>query len=144
MINSPPTLWLRDLSESLPPDAGKHRRISGGPLLDLKALQGVIASGQLRADNIWPATRRCRNSLEDYRWSFDIVLEIFSCLLPEDYKNSEWCGVDGNRTVPCDVYRVCFDEIRRKRNPGACEVYLKFLIDDEGALTLVLVQLHFS
>lgn len=144
MINCPPNLWLSDLSEAIPPEAGRLRRINGGPLLDLKALQGVIASGQLSKDNIWPATRRCRNSLEDYRWSFDIVLEVFSCLLPVDYKNSEWCGVDGNRTVPCDVYRVCFDEVRRKRNPSACEVYLKFSIDDAGTLTLVLVQSHFS
>jgi hypothetical protein len=144
VINYPPNLWLRDLGESILPGAGQSRRIHGGPLLDLKALQGVISSGQLTTDNIWPATRRCRNSLEDYTWSFDIVLELFSCLLPQDYKNSEWCGVDGNRTVPCDVYRVCFDEVRRKRNPSACEVYLKFSIDDTGALTLVLVQSHFS
>ncbi|OQC18063.1 hypothetical protein [Candidatus Skiveiella danica] len=144
VINYPSNLWLSDVGGSIPSDAGQRRRISGGPLLDLKALQEIIASGQLSVDNIWPATRRCRNSLEDYRWSFDTVLEIFSCLLPEDYKNSEWCGVDGNRTVPCDVYRVCFDDVRRKRNPNACEVYLKFSIDDAGALTLVLVQSHFS
>ena len=144
MINSRPNLWLNDLREASPPAAGKPRRINGGPLLNLMALQEVIASRQLSAENVWPATRRCRNSLEDYRWSFDVVLEVFNCLLPEDYKNSEWCGVDGNRTVPCDVYRICFDEVRRKRNPNACEVYLKFSIDDEGALTLVLVQSHFS
>lgn len=144
MINYPPTLWLRELSELMPPEAGRPRRISGGPLIDLKALQGVITSGQLTKDNIWPATRRCRNCLENYRWSFDIVLEVFRCLLPEDYKNSEWCGVDGSRTVPCDVYRIGFDEVRRKRNSSACEVYLKFSIDDAGALTLVLVQSHFS
>ena len=81
MINSASNLWLRDL-RATSPDAGRPRRISGGPLLDLKALQGVIASGQMTKDNIWPATRRCRNSLEDYRWGFDIVLEVFSCLLP--------------------------------------------------------------
>ena len=144
MINSPPSLWLVDLSKSTPPDAGKPLRIKRGPLLDLTILQAVIASKQLSAQVVWPATRRCRNSLEDYGWSFDVVLEILSCLLPGDYKNSEWCEVDGNRSVPCDVYRICFDEVRRKRNPSACEVYLKFSIDDDGALTLVLVQSHFS
>ena len=144
VIKFPPNLWLRDLSGSSPPAAGRPRRIGGGPLLDLKALQGVIESGQLGVDNIWPATRRCRNSLEDYGWSFDTVLAVFSCLLPQDYKNSEWCDVDASRTVACDVYLVGFDDERRKRNPLACEVYVKFSIDDVGALTLVLVQSHFS
>lgn len=144
VINCPSSLWLIDPSGLIPPAPGKHRRIGAGPLLDLSALQGVIASGELNSAGVWPATRRCQNSLQDYGWSFDDVLEIFSCLLPQDYKNSEWCDVDGNRTVPCDVYRICFDEVQRKRNPNACEVYLKFSIDDDNALTLVLVQSHFS
>ena len=144
MINSPPNLWLIDLRQTDPPDAGRPRRINKGPLLDLTAVQAAITSKQLSDQGVWPATRRCRNSLEDYGWSFGFVLEMFSCLLPEDYKNSEWCDVDGSRTVPCDVYRIRFDEVRRKRNPKACEVYLKFSIDDDGALTLVLVQSHLS
>jgi hypothetical protein len=144
VINSRPNLWLIDLRQEGPPEAGKPRRITKGPLLDLMALQAAIASKQLSDQGVWPATRRCRNSLEDYGWSFGFVLEMFGCLLSEDYKNSEWCDVDGSRTVPCDVYRICFDEASRKRNPKACEVYLKFSIDDDGALTLVLVQSHFS
>lgn len=144
MIKYPSGLWLKDLSKTAPPGTGKPRRIKGGPLLSLMALQAAIASKQLDARSVWPATRRCQNSLEDYRWNYDDVLKIFSCLLEVDYKNSEWCSVDGGRTVPCDAYRICYDEVRRQRNHRSTEVYLKFTIDDDNQLRLVLVQSHFS
>lgn len=143
MINSTPSLWRIDLSSLVQPAKGKPRRIKTGPVLDLDGLQAVIASGRLDADGVWPATKRSRNSLEDYEWSYDDVLKILSCLLAGDYKNSEWCDIDGERTVPCDVYTICYDETRRQRNPHGIEVYLKFSIDEVGALTLVLVQSHF-
>ena len=143
MINFIPSLWRIDPSSLLQPAKGKPRRIKTGPVWDLDGLKAVIASGQLDADGVWPATGRSRNSLEDYRWSYDDVLKILSCLLAADYKNSEWCDIDGERTVPCDVYTIRYDESRRQRNPRGIEVYLKFSIDEVGALTLVLVQSHF-
>ena len=144
VINSNPSLWSTNVGGVQPPVPGKSRRIRGGPLLNLAVLQAAIVSGQLDEDGVWAATRRCRNSLEDYGWSFGLILEMINCLLPQDYKNSEWCDVDGSRCVPSDVYRIRFDETRKQRNPKACEVYLKFSIDDDGALTLVLVQSHLS
>ena len=143
MINFRPNLWLFDLNQLVKPAKGRSRKITG-PVFDLNALQTVITSGQLSAEGVWPATRRSRNSLEDYRWSYEDVLKIFSCLLAGDYKNSEWCDIDGDRMVPCDVYTICYDEPRRQRNSRGIEVYLKFSIDDAGTLTLVLVQSHFS
>ena len=143
MINSTPSLWRIDLSALAQPAKGRSRRIGTGPVLNLEALQAVIALGQLNANGVWPATKRSRNCLEDYRWSYDDVLKILSCLLAADYKNSEWCDIDGGRTVPCDVYTICYDEPRRQRNPRGIGVYLKFSIDEVGALTLVLVQSHF-
>lgn len=142
MINSVPNLRLLALNQLDKPAKGRSRKIAG-PVLDLNALQTVITSGQLSAEGVWPATRRSRNSLEDYQWSYADVLKIFSCLLAGDYKNSEWCDIDGDRMVPCDVYTICYDESRRQRNPRGIEVYLKFSIDDQGTLTLVLVQSHF-
>ena len=143
VINSVPNLWLFDLNQLAKPARGRSRRIAG-PVLDLGVLQSAIVSGQLTAEGVWPATRRSRNSLEDYQWNYKDVLNIFRCLLAGDYKNSEWCDIDGDRTVPCDVYTICYDEVRCQRNPGGIEIYLKFSIDDEGTLTLVLVQSHFS
>ena len=143
MINFTPNLWLIDLKQLVKPAKGRSRRLSG-PVLDLRVLQNAIATGQLSAEGVWPATRRSRNSLEDYQWSYADVLNVFRCLLAGDYKNSEWCAIDGGRTVPCDVYTIRYDEARCQRNPRGIEVYLKFSIDDEGTLTLVLVQSHFS
>lgn len=144
MIKFAPSLWLNDLSEATPPGVGTPRRIKRGPLLNLTVLQAVIASKQLNDQGVWPATRRCRNSLEDYGWNYDDVLKVLSCLLAVDYKKSEWCDVDGDRTVPCDVYTLGYDEVRRQRNPSSLEIYLKFSVDDGNQLTLVLVQSHFS
>lgn len=143
MINSTTNLWLIDLNQRVKPVKGKSRKIVG-PVFDLCALQAAIQSGQLGTEGVWPATRRCRNSLEDYQWRYQDILQIFKCLQADDYKNSEWCDIDGGRTVPCDVYTICYDEARHQRNPHGIEVYLKFSIDDAGTLTLVLVQSHFS
>ena len=144
MIKFNPGLWLIDVGQLVLPSTGKTRVIAAGPLLDLAALQAAITSGRLNAEGVWPATRRCRNSLEDCQWSYNDVLRMLGCLLPQDHKNSEWCDIEGGRTVPCDVYTICYDEPRRQRNPRCIEVYLKFSITDDGTLTLVLVQSHLS
>lgn len=111
-------------------------------MLDLAALQALIAVGELDANSVWPATRRCRNCLEDYQWTYDDVLRMISCLESCDHKNSEWCGIDGNRAVPCDVYTIRYDDSRHQRSPRGLEVYLKFSVEDNGTVTLVLVQSH--
>lgn len=144
MINSLPSLWIIDPLALGKPGTGRARKIGQRPLIDLVALQAVIAQGGLTQDGVWPATRRSRNSLEDYGWSYDDVLQILRCLLAEDYKESEWCDVDGGRTVPADVYTIRYDEARRQRHASGLEFYLKFSIDEHGGLTLVLVQNHLS
>ncbi len=138
-----PNVWNVDISTLVPPGPGRARKIGRAPLIDLEALQASIAGGQLTGEGVWPATRRSRNCLEDYGWTYDDVLQIFSCLRAEDYKESEWCAIDGGRIVPSDVYTVCYDEARRQRNAGGLEIYLKFSVDDDGGLTLILVQNHF-
>ncbi|HNU10986.1 MAG TPA: hypothetical protein PKJ45_06435 [Rubrivivax sp.] len=105
-------------------------------------VQAAIAGGLLADENVWPATRRCRNSLEDYEWSYADVLRMFGCLRDGDYKGSEWCDVDGGRTVPPDVYTIQYDEERGERSRSGLSFYVKFSIDDQGGLTLVLIQCH--
>ena len=145
MINSPSNLWLVDSKGLTSPGKSKPRKIPRGPLLDLRALQSAIVSGQLDAAGVWPATKRCRNSLEDCQWTFDDILHMLTRLVTSDFKNSEWCDIDGGKTVPCDAYTICYDETRRERNPRGIEVYLKFSVDgDNGTVTLVLVQAHLS
>jgi hypothetical protein len=136
-------LWNTDISILALPGPGRTRKIGRAPLIDLGALQASIAGGQLTVEGVWPATRRSRNCLEDYGWTYDDVLQIFSCLCAEDYKESEWCEIDGGRIVPSDVYTIRYDEARRQRNASGLEIYLKFSVDGDGALTLILVQNHF-
>lgn len=145
MIKSVFNLWLVDSKSLTSPGNSKLRKISRGPLLDLRALQSAIVSGKLDATGVWPATKRCRNSLEDCRWAFDDILHMLTCLITSDYKNSEWCDIDGGKTVPCDAYTIRYDEGRRERNPQGIEIYLKFSVNSStGTVTLVLVQAHLS
>lgn len=144
MIKSAPNVWRIDVQALVPPKQGQTRKITGGPLLDLALLQDAIASGQLSADSVWVATRRCQSHLEDCQWTYEDVLQILACLTGQDYKGSEWCDVDGGSRYPADAYRIPYDEERRQRQPRALEIYLKFSLDDDGALTLVLVQAHLS
>lgn len=144
MINFPPSLWVVDPESLGAPGTGRARKLGRQPLIDLAELQLAIAQGRLTQDGVWPATRRSRNCLEDYGWSYGDVLQMLRCLLAEDYKESEWCAVDGGRTVPADVYTIRYDEVRRQRHASGLEFYVKFSIDEGGALTLVLVQNHLS
>lgn len=142
MINSAPNVWKISVGTLNPPKKGKTRKIGRQPLIDLGAVQTAIAGGLLVDDDLRPSTRRCRNSLEDLTWSYADVLQMFSCLRAEDYKESEWCDVDGGRTVPADVYTIAYDDKRQERCRNGLVFYVKFSIDDAGGLTLVLVQCH--
>jgi hypothetical protein len=144
-----PILWTRDPKAIAPPVDGK-RVIPKGPLIDLEGLQRCLKSGQInpdRLDQFWPATKRCRDAIENYDWSPVQVGEMIQLLVPGkrptgDYKKSEWCEVDGGKIYPCDVYTFGYDEERHERNRNGWEIYLKFSLDTDGALMLVLVQSH--
>ena len=142
MINSAPNVWNVDVTVLSRPKKGQTRKIGRQPLIDLGAVQAAIAGKLLIDDDVWLATPRCRSRLEDYEWTYADVLKMFSCLRAEDYKESEWCDVDGGRTVPADVYRIAYDDKRRERSRNGLVFYVKFSIDDAGGLTLVLVQCH--
>lgn len=142
MIKSAPSVWKVNVGTLSPPKKGQTRKIGRQPLIDLGAVQAAINGGLLVDDDVWLATQRCRSRLEDYEWTYADVLQMFRCLRPEDYKESEWCDVDGGRTVPADVYTIQYDERRRGRSRNGLVFYVKFSIDDVGGLTLVLVQCH--
>ncbi len=142
MITSDRSVWNVDVTTLSLPKKERTRKIGRRPLMDLGVIQAAIADGLLVDDDLWPATRRCRNSLQDYEWTYADVLQLFSCLRAEDYKGSEWCDVDGGRTVAADVYTIAYDDKRRERSRTGLVFYVKFSIDDAGGLTLILVQCH--
>lgn len=109
----------------------------------MPALQREIASGRLGEDEVWAGSAKCERDLENYQWTYNDVLQMLQCLQACDYKKSEWCEVK-RRYFACDVYVLNFDCERRVRSARGLEVYLKFSIDDEGQITLVLASCHGS
>lgn len=144
MINSYFDLWRIDPSTLTPFNSSnkKSRWIAAGPLLDLAGLQGLLKSGKFDLDSLWVATDSCERDLENYRWTYENVLQMLVCLMADDYVKSEWCQVKGGSVVPCDVYVMPYDAARYQRNAKGLEVYMKFSIDVAGSLTLVLVSCH--
>ncbi|MDG4551441.1 MAG: hypothetical protein P9F19_18485 [Candidatus Contendobacter sp.] len=138
-----PGLWKRDRSSLIPP-TNKQRKIRGGPLLDLVALQALVSNGTLGENEVWMATDSCEWALQNERWSLDDVLRMLSCLQSGDFKNAEWCQIKGGAMYPCDVYRLRYDCIRQQRNARGLEIYMKFSVDDAGQFRLVLVSCHGS
>jgi hypothetical protein len=140
MINSYSNFWRVDPATL--PSGNQRRRIDGGPLIDLPVLQAFLVSQEFDLDSLWVATDRCEQDLVNYRWTYEDVVQMLGCLKANDFNTSEWCQVKGGSTVPCDVYVMAFDEIRRQRSTSGFEVYMKFSIDTAGAITLVLVSCH--
>lgn len=136
-------LWRLDpVALSRPP--GALRTIRGGPVLHLAVLQQQVANGVLTENDIWVATDRCEQDLENEQWSYSDVLHLLACLNSSDFKNAEWCRVKGGAEYPCDVYRLHFDFERRVRNSRGLQVYMKFSVTDQGQFSLVLVSCHGS
>lgn len=54
------------------------------------------------------------------------------------------CDRGGGRDLPSDVYVLPFDNVRQQRRQGGLEVYLKFSVEADSALTIVLVSCHLS
>lgn len=138
-----PDLWRIDPA-TLKKPTGNQRKIRGGPVLELAALQGLIEDGRIGEDEVWVANTSCERDLENYRWDYAEVLEMICCLHDADYRQSAWCLVNGGALYPCDDYRFSYDCERRERNARGLEVYMKFSVTDDGQLSLVLVSCHGS
>ena len=145
VINSSSALWAVDPATITPfnPAKPRQRNISGGPLINLEALQALLKSGSFETDHLWLATDKCVRDLQNERWSTeDVLYMLLNLVSGEDYGKSEWCQVKGGQMVPCDAYKTFFDAERKSRNPRALPVYIKFSINDDGLLTIALVSCH--
>lgn len=111
-------------------------------MIDLTGLQALLKSEDFDLDAIWVATDRCELDLENYKWTYENVVQMLVGLTANDYKKSEWCQVKGGGAVPCDVYVMPYDAIRQVRSTKGLEVYVKFSIETDGTLTLVVVSCH--
>lgn len=136
------SLWLIHPATLPQPVAGK-RKIGRKPLIDLLGLQQAIKSGVIGDDDVVLATRKAENHLEDLTWTLGDLLDCVACLSAADHKNAEWCEDRKGKLHPCDAYAIRYDDV------GKCRVrysdinyYLKFSLDEDGALTLILISCH--
>jgi hypothetical protein len=156
-----PGFWKRDPATLPPPPPPKvkgARQIAGGRLLELTALQQLLASGNFDLDGLWLANPKTRKDVgERLGWEHPQVLQAL-LLLKEpaaktkgavedqnDYVKSEWCEVDaevGKRWVACDVYRMTIDLVTLQRHRGGIEMYFKFSVEDDGSITIVMASCH--
>lgn len=145
MINFAHIYWHIDPGAIPAVDPKKRggRRIFGGPLIKLEAVQVLLKSGDFDTDQLWLATDKCKKDLQKERWTFNDVLQMLADMDGKaDYYKSEWCEVLGGRFVPCDVYRTPYDAERKRRHPKGLRVYIKFSIELDGTLTIALVSCH--
>lgn len=138
------TLWLIDPATLAMPSATK-RKIGRKPLIDLTGLQREIACGRLGDEDVFLATRSSNTDLQNLRWSIADLLACVSCVAASDFRGAEWCKDRWENWHPCDVYAIRYDDARRCRAPHIyIEYYLKFSIDVEGSLRLVMIRNHLS
>jgi len=145
VINFPSGLWVVNPTSITPfnPAKPRTRKILGGPLINLGALQALLKSGNFDTDQLWLATDKCVHDLQNERWSTeDVLYMLVNLVASEDYSKSEWCQVKGGHMVPCDVFKTYYDAERKSRNTKALPVYIKFSIDDDGLVTIALVSCH--
>ena len=145
MINYSHTYWHVEPTSIQRPSLNKlsSRKIVGGPLIKLEAVQALLKSGVFDTDQLWLATNDCEKDFLKERWSIYDVLQMLADMDgTADYYKSEWCEVLGDRFVPCDVYRTPYDAERKRRHPKGLLVYIKFSIELDGTLTIALVSCH--
>ena len=142
MINSV-TLWRINPSRLSPPAKGK-RKIRGGPLIDLAALQEAIRARVVTENSVVVVNRSCDDDLDKLQWTEQHILDCLLCATPGDFKGAEWCETTWAGQLACDAYGIPYDELGRRRSPGALEFYLKFSVDEGGALCVQLVRAHLS
>jgi hypothetical protein len=138
------TFW-RVARASLSPPSSRTRKIKGGPLIDLAALQQAIGSGGISENSVDVVNRSCDDELDKLEWNFQDVLDCLLCASArDDFKGSEWCDTSWAGCLPCDAYSIPYDEASKRRAPGALEFYLKFSLDEGNTLSVQMVRAHLS
>jgi len=137
------TLWRIDPTTLTPPPRGK-RKIRGGPLINLEALQEAIRAGMVTENSVDVVNRSCDDDLDKLEWTLQDVLDCLRCASARDFRGSEWCETSWAGCLPCDAYAVPYDEPSKRRKPGALEYYLKFSLDEGNTLRVQMVRAHLS
>ncbi|MBS0213662.1 MAG: hypothetical protein JSR26_10860 [Proteobacteria bacterium] len=113
-------------------------------VIDLAGLQQAISTGALGDGDVWMAGRSS-DQLQDLQWDVGDLLECIARLAAADHKGAEWCEDGRGNWYLCDAYSIPYDDTRRCRDPRSfVAYYLKFSIDEDGSLQLIMLRNHLS
>lgn len=123
-----------------PPKDGESRKIAGGPLYDLAAIQALTA--QPDSMKLW--TRRCVDKAADLGFDAAGVGGLIRELSKQDYRDSEWCDNGKGGAAACDAYDLRRNEyVETAGKTYRMEYFLKFALSKTGTLVLM-VSCHTS
>lgn len=137
------SLWLIDPA-ALPKLPARTRKLKQGPLIDLTALQSAITQHVLDDENVWLATTKATNNLQDLNWCMHDLLVFIGCLSSGDFKGSEWCEDSQGNLHACDAYAMGYDDTAKRRVNNSVSFYLKFSLTNDHVLKLALISCHLS
>lgn len=143
MVINSSTFWRIPRASLSPPGAGT-RKIKGGPLIELAAMQHAIQSGAVREESVDVVNQSCDDELDKLEWTLQHVLDCLLSASARDFKGSEWCDTTWAGCLPCDAYAIPYDEASKCRRQGALKFYLKFSLDEGNTLRVQMVRVHLS
>lgn len=126
--DNPPTDW----SEG-------ERLISVGPLYPVGEVIALLSD----SDAIRPQTRKCRNDIQALELDNEGLARLIkNAVSAGRYRKSVWCRLSAKAIAACDDY-VVIDKtwVEAARKEMDCEMYLKFAINSNGKL-LLMVSCH--
>lgn len=114
-----------------------------GPLYDLATVQDLVRSD---GNQIFAATDRCENDLENLEWDVDDVAKLIAALAAEDYRASEWCKGRGGIVIDADSYAIRYNHLDECRSDVRhAQYYVKFgFRNNDPKLIVWLFSCHLS
>lgn len=123
-----------------PSGDGESRKIAGGPLYDLTAIQALSVQPDLV--KLW--TRRCVDKAADLGFDAAGAGGLIRELSKQDCRDSEWCENGKRGAAACDAYTLSrLEHVEAVNKSYRIEYFLKFALSKTGTLVLM-VSCHAS
>ncbi|OWQ44053.1 hypothetical protein CDL60_26735 [Roseateles noduli] len=129
---------VSEYSEAPPAEAGRVKIV--GPIYALDRVQRLAED----PERILMWTLKSQRDIEVlFESDTEELARVVRTLAPQHYRNSEWCTDGRNRIAACDAYCLDRKETTAAGSTIQVQYFLKFAIDVEGML-LLLVSCHLS
>lgn len=116
---------------------GESRKIvTKNSLYDLQTIQANCSVEQIRL-----ITDKCSNDVAMLGWDNSDVLQLIKLLTVSNYKDSEWCKVNGNQYYPCDAYTISC-KVLQSAFPDNTRTYYIKLAPNMSGICLLIVSCH--